>query len=228
MLITDRDPILAAKAIPLELIENISQNIQKGYEKAKNVGHVRACKITSLDNLVHSDLTYSKKNCEWYKAFYKELQDISKVAGIFIIPDLDIRLIDIKQSSTFMINPFNLHSPNLDEFYQDLIELHKDSYFKLTDIYSLSRMMLLDMNPHFEDFVKGIPCWLVNASNTLVQAYDLQNRRHIKIIKDGERLRYLTSIISDRWQEIENVPKEMDVIIKYLVSNRPNLAFTNQ
>ena len=84
------------------------------------------------------------------------------------------------------------------------------------------------LSPKFEDFVKGTPVWLTNISNTILEAYDSTNRRHIKIIRGNKRLRYLTSIISDKWEEIYNVPEEMDVIIWYLISNRANLAFTNE
>ena len=96
MLITDRNPKLAAKATPLECIEDITKAIAKGYEKAQSTGYVRICKVSPLDILVHSDLTYSKKNCEWYHDYYNELQDISRVAGIFIIPDLNISAIKVK------------------------------------------------------------------------------------------------------------------------------------
>ena len=98
----------------------------------------------------------------------------------------------------------------------------------MLDVYALSRIMLIDLSPKFEDFVKGTPVWLTNISNTILEAYDSTNRRHIKIIRDNKRLRYLTSIISDKWEEIYNVPEEMDVIIWYLISNRANLAFTNE
>ena len=228
MLITDKDPILAARAIPLELIEQTALAINEGYEKAQKYEYKRICQVTTLDELVYSDLTYSQKNCDWYNTFYQELLDIIKVAGMFELPKIKISALKINSSSMFMINPLSIHSPLLDEYYQDLINKNKDRYSNIPDVYALSRIMLIDLSPKFEDFVKGTPVWLTSISNTILEAYDSINRRHIKIIRDNKRLRYLTSIISDKWEEIYNVPEEMDVIIWYLISNRANLAFTNE
>ena len=61
-----------------------------------------------------------------------------------------------------------------------------------------------------------------------MEAYDHVNRRHIRIVAKGGRLKYMTSIISDNWTEIKEVPPEMDVIVKYLISNRANLALTDE
>lgn len=228
MLVTDINPVLAARAVPLELIEPIAIAIKEGYEKAQKCDYKRISVISPLSELIYADLTYSRKNCEFYHDFYNELVDITKVAGIFELPKLTISALKIKASSMFMINPLNIHSPMLDEYYQELIEANQDKYNKAPDIYMLSRLMLLDLNPKFEDFIKGIPVWYVNTSNTILDAYDSTNRRHIKIIDNKGRYRYLTSIISDRWTEIENVPPEMDLIVQYLISNRANLAFTNE
>ena len=147
---------------------------------------------------------------------------------MFELPKIKISALKINSSSMFMINPLSIHSPLLDEYYQDLINKNKDRYSNIPDVYALSRIMLIDLSPKFEDFVKGTPVWLTSISNTILEAYDSINRRHIKIIRDNKRLRYLTSIISDKWEEIYNVPEEMDVIIWYLISNRANLAFTNE
>lgn len=228
MLITDKDPILAARAIPLELIEQTALAINEGYEKAQKYEHKRIRQVTTLDELVYSDLTYSQKNCDWYNTFYQELLDITKVAGVFELPKIKISALKVKSGSMFMINPLSIHSPLLDDYYQDLINKNKDRYSNMLDVYALSRIILIDLSPKFEDFVKGTPVWLTNISNTILEAYDSTNRRHIKIIRGNKRLHYLTSIISDKWEEIYNVPEEMDVIIWYLISNRANLAFTNE
>ena len=228
MLITDKDPILAARAIPLELIEPTVLSIKEGYEKAQMYEHRRIRQVTTLDELVYSDLTYSRKNCEWYQEFYKELLDITKIAGILELPKFQISPLKVKNSQMFLVNPLNIHSPLLDGYYQDLISKNKERYEKILDMYTLSRVMLIDLKPQFEDFVKGTPIWLLSISNVLLEAYDQLHRRHIRIIRDKNKLRYMTSVISDNWEEVTDVPSEMDIIVQYLISNRANLAFTNQ
>ena len=127
----------------------------------------------------------------------------------------------------FMVNPLNIHSPMLDGYYQELINKDREKYEQIFDIYVLSRIILTKMNPKFEDFVKGVPVWLISISDVILEAYDQVNKRHIKIVRSNGRFRYLTSIISDKWEEVLNVPPEMDIIVQYLISNRANLAFTN-
>lgn len=228
LLFTDKEPTLVARAVPIELIKPIALSICEGYEKAKTTPYEKLYQITSLDNLVCSDLTYSKKNCEWYSQFYTELEDIVNIANIFKIPKLDINPANIMHERSFALNPLNLHTPMLDEYYRDLVRANIDSYKKMTELVGLSRLMLLDLNPKFEDFIKGVPVWYTKFSEPLLEAYDQVNRRHIRIVAKDGRLRYMTSIISDNWTEIKDVPPEMDIIVKYLISNRANLTLTDE
>ena len=227
MLVTDRDPILAAQATPLERIEDIAKGIAEGYKKATEEGYKRIRTVSPLVDLVHSDLTYSLANCEWYNAFYKELQNICNIAGIFIIPDLHIDLLKVKGDSTFNRNPLVIHPPNYDEYYFDLCEKNADRYEKAKDTYILSRMMLMDMKPEFEDFVKGIPAWLMGTTEVM-NGYDIVTRKHIRVMKDGNRYRYYTALISDKWKEIKGVPPEMDYVVHFIISNRANLRFVDE
>lgn len=228
MLITDRDPILAAKATPVELIPTIAKAINEGYKKAQVQGYIQNNKISPLADLVHNDLTYSRKNCEWYIEFYKELRDIARVSTIIDIPDIYISTTLIVQGIAFMANPLNLHNPLMDEYYYDLFKANRPLYENAPDIYTISRLLLVDMKPEFVDFVKGVPHWLVKMNEELICTYDPSTRRHIKITIEDNKLHYYTSIISDNWKEIKDVPREMDCVVRYLISNRPNLALTDE
>lgn len=228
MLITDRSATLCAQALPLELVSIVAEAIAQGYEKALSSGHKRIRSISPLANLVQSDLTYSRQNVEWYVEYYKELQDIARISKLVEIPDIKISSIHIKKNADFHLNPLCIHSPVYDEYYKELYDAHRDSYDKAKDTIVVSRMMLTDMDPDFDDFVKGVPVWLSAIRNVLITAYDMVNRRHIRITQEGRRYRYFTAIISDNWQEILDVPPEMDVVVNYLISNRANLALVNE
>jgi hypothetical protein len=129
-----------------------------------------------------------------------------------------------KGSGLYMVNPLQLHSPMLDKQYQPLVQKHRERYAKIKDIIILSRVMLIDMQPELEDFPAGMPPWLVDVSLPMIEAFDTLNRRHIKIERDSEgKLHYFTSLISDKWEEIQNVPREMDYIVLYLATNKVEL-----
>lgn len=227
MLITDADPILSARSTPIEIVPNIMSGILQGYELAKNNSYKRINTITNLAELVHSDLTYSRENCLWYSRYYNELSEIANLAGIKVI-NIPLNVLDIIQGELFFKNPLNLHSPVYDEYYQELYNTNKDKYDQVRNIYTLSKMFLVDMKPNFSDFVKGIPTWLIDTTNIVMYTYDKVNRRHIKIVRDNNRFRYYTAIISDNWKEVENVPADIDIIVQYLISNRANLDLANE
>ena len=228
MLITDESPVLSARSLPIELIETVAEKIRLGYNKAKTTKYERIHKVSPLEELVFADLTYGIKNCIWYNNYYSELENICNISKVVIIPHVEIKATEITQSELFFKNPLNIHSPMYDEYYYEMYNSNRDKYNNTNNIYTLSRLFLVDMNPSFNDFVMGTPVWLVNSSNELIKVYDKINRRHIKIVRDENRLRYYTSIISDNWTEIMNVPPEIDTIVKYLISNRANLDLTNE
>ena len=61
-----------------------------------------------------------------------------------------------------------------------------------------------------------------------MEDYDFKNRRHIKIIKTDGGLRYFTAILSNNYKEIKNVPPEMQAVVEYILSNRPNLPLVDE
>ena len=188
MLITDTNPTLSARAIPIELIEGIASDIKLGYEFAQQSCCSKITVMSPLNRLVHADLSYSHKNCEWYNTFYQELYDIANISGVFKIPELTIDKSLIKSDSLSVINPLSIHSPLLDEYYKDLIVKNITKYNELsTNICALSRVMLVDLEPSFEDFVKGTPVWLIESVNPILLTYDVNSRQHIKIIQDKNR-----------------------------------------
>ena len=227
MLITDSDPILSARSTPVELLSYISDGICKGYEMSKSTGYKSIRTITDLSELVHSDLTYSRENYLWYSRYYKEILDIAELAGMKTCR-VHLSVLNIVQGELFFKNPLKLHSPMYDNYYYELYNSNRDKYNDAKTVYALSKMFLVDMKPHFSDFVKGIPTWLIDTTNVVMYTYDKTNRRHIKIERDGNRFRYYTAIISDNWKEIKEVPPDIDVIVQYLISNRANLDLAHE
>jgi hypothetical protein len=227
MLITDRDPVLAAKAVPLEYMQKTIQAIEHGYNVAIVEKRYKPVYVKSqLNELICSDLLYSRKNAEWLSKFYTKLCDYMNIDTRLRI---HFNLAKLKGDGTYMINPLGLHSPLLDIQYDDLVKVSNDRYKSIKDVVTLSRVMLIDLQPQLEDFIEGIPSWLIDVSVPLIEAFDEVNRRHIKIERDSTgKLHYFTSFISDKWEEICGVPKEMDYIVLYLASNRGNLTLFNQ
>lgn len=112
--------------------------------------------------------------------------------------------------------------------------IYNEDYNKYTenlqhigDECTVSRIIIAYMQPTFEEFICGVPNWLSQMVPVVLRAYDSDNRRHIKIVNENGRYRYYTSIISDNFKEIKDVPPEMDKIVSYLISSKNTLTLAN-
>lgn len=232
MLFLDKNPQLCAKSTPCGFLSHIIESITDGYNRAiKNPKQPVSKDILPLSDLVYKDITFSKSNADWYKDYFLYVQSMYKKIHTDytpLIPDMSIIL--RKCSCEYMTMPFKLHSPLQDLFYQDIIRQNSARYSLVKDQLMLSRLILIDLRPQFEDFIEGAPHWLTENDTEVITAYDYFNKRHIKIEKHPteDRYRYFMAIISNNWKEVENVPPEMDIIVNYLISNRANLALADK
>lgn len=185
----------------------------------------------------HKNMCYSVHNYNWYveywntiayewwnhpllpprvKTFFHENISEHSVTLLHTKDVLPNNLVDNKEFA-WLDNPFT----NSD--YSQYIEHFTQS----DDCKVVSRAIITLMNPVFEDFIRGVPNWLSQTSPVVLQAYDEDNRRHIKIVNDGQKYHYYTSIISDNFKEIENVPPEIDKIVSYIISSKGTLTLAD-
>lgn len=231
MLYLEKDPALCASSTPFPMVRGIIRNFIIAWKEVCGAGNETLLQKT-LPYCISKDLEYSLANVKWYETYINELISICNSLKPNKLQQQPILLhpnnVQHKMNG-FNTNPLKIHSPMFNDDYIDIIEENKPKFNKAQkDIIALSRLILIDMHPQFEDFPRGVPAWLSEVSpKELVSAYDMVNRRHIKIEKDGNRLRYYTSIISNNWKEIEDVPREMDILVGYLISNRANLTLVD-
>lgn len=229
VLFLDKDPILCAKATPYESIRQTINDIVAGYElSCKSPEEVDKEELPFPDetaSLICSDIRKGEYTCLWYSRFLQSLKILEGcVTGGFIdTPCIDSKKVHYNNIILPAYMPF-LHNPIHNSRYARFT----DDLEKSSDAITVSRAILTLMQPEFEDFVMGQPEWLKFSSKEVLSAYDEENRRHIRIETNGKRYRYYTSIISDNFKEVTGVPEEMDKIVNYLMSNRPNLALVNR
>lgn len=231
MLFLDKDPTLCATATPFVLSWNIINNFEVAWKKVCGASDETLLPKT-LSACIEEDLKYSSANVKWYELYINELISMSNELRpnknqkpLLVLHSNNVQ----SKNSCFDTNPLKIHSPEFDENYLDIIEEDKKKYWKARkDPIAFSRLLLMDMKPQFEDFPRGVPSWLLEISpREVVSGYDSVNRRHIKIERTPKGLKYYTSVISDSWKEIENVPREMDLVVQYILSNRANLTLVD-
>lgn len=223
MLILSKNPCECARWTPLSLMSKIIEDIETGYELAVNQSDKPPNPEPSLlksdtATLIACDLKKNDGTFKWYREYYLELIMLLRLTGesVEVLPM-------VEDDVTTIIGTPNLHSVYLDESYTEILQ--QDKYSLMGDNIDISREILADLEPTFSEFVLGVPNWLQVYKNILLEDYDVASRRHImlKTDEDTGRIKYFTSIISDDFKEIKGVPREIDNIMKYVISQRPNL-----
>lgn len=183
-----------------------------------------------LLGLVSQDLRYSQVNFDWIRDYWQFAIVTVSLSRRGVEQNLRAELTPetwelfehrkfVSDHITFD-NPddieLHLHNPYYNKEYLPFLEKLPEA-----DSVVVSRAIIGLMTPCFEDFLSGAPVWLKDCTSGIVlTAYDPENRKHIKIVKDGKRYKYYTSIISDNYKEIKQVPEEMDALVSYLISYR--------
>lgn len=166
------------------------------------------------------DIAYSKKNRDWIFQYYNALSAIFKRTTGSYYGNVEFDFRPITQYARYLTKPLKIHSPLFDDFYAETLVEYLDKYADIDDDVILSRTILFDLEPTEDEFIAGVPDWFQDIKGSDFIAFDVVNRRYIKITKNKDGFRYFTSLISDNWKEILNVPKDMDYIVDYLISSR--------
>lgn len=224
MLFLDEDPVICANNTPISLHKYTLTSIKSACTLLRadqtSYKNIHQDEVQGLSNLVMRDIAYSKKNKDWIIQYYNALSVIYKRKTSTYYGPVDFEFKPITQYARYLVKPLKIHSPLFDEFYAEALVDNLDKYADINDAVVLSRTILLDLEPTEDEFVAGIPDWVQDIKGSDFIAFDVVNRRYIKITKCKDGFRYYTSLISDNWKEILNVPKDMDYIIDYLISSR--------
>lgn len=223
MLILSENPCECARWTPLSLMPKIIKDIETGYEVAvQDVS--KSHKLTpnllksSTATLIACDLVKNSGTFKWYREYYLELVTLLRLSN----QPTEVLPMSEELVTTTLGTP-NLHAVYLDNTYENILQ--RDKYNLISGNIEISREILADLEPTFDEFVLGAPNWLEVYKDILMEEYDVASRRHILLKHDEEtgRIKYLTSIISDNFKEIADVPSEVDNIVKFLISQKPNL-----
>lgn len=224
MLFLDQDPVICAQSTPISLYEAILPPIKTAIEIVnKNLTRKIGTKVistpTELSELVVNDISFSKRNRDWYLDYYHALAlNYSKISETKY-PALRCNYVPRHDSGSYFANPLKIHHPTYDNAYLDLVLSHGE-YYKGLDALDTSRLMLLHLAPTPDEFMFGEPAWLSNNIYQDYIAFDPVNKLHIKIMRGPEQYRYFISRISNNWKEVQNVPKEIDAIMDCILINK--------
>lgn len=216
MLFLEENPKLCALTTPKSLIPSILKGIELGYNLASQAS-VSQERYNDLPRSIASMFSSSQKSYEWLLTYYSVLtHNLGREPK-------QLSLTPLKKNRLYSYKPLYMFDPMWLKQYLPIVNENYEKYSTCGDIILKSRMLLEDMNPTQDEFIKGMPEWLLsNRSNgTIIEDYDELTHTHIKIVSDKDRYRFYTSYKTDNWVEVPNVPTEMSKIVRYLLTNKP-------
>lgn len=219
MLILDKSPKICAKHTPKSLVKETLHHVLVGYNYACSKPFDYEYEVYPTYRLVEMDLRRGYSTIQWYQSYVEQLLEMDKIISTNdgVEPFKDFVMFEkeviLNNFITADCSP-HIHNPAYDSAYIKFIGDKFDNDNVIT-----SRAILTKMEPTNDEFLYGVPVWLRSISKIVYSGYDVINHRHIKIENTHEGYKYYTSFISDNWEEIKNVPKEMEIIINQILSD---------
>lgn len=224
MLFLDDNPIMCVNNTPVSLFAHILTSIKSGYgsllANPTSFNKTTCKEIEDLEDLIIKDILFSKKNRDWIVQYFNSMSSIYQKISGENYGSISADFNPVKNKDKYFTRPLKIHLPTFDKMFEKLVEENSAVYFEITDPILLSRTILIDLQPTEDEFVQGIPDWLSNIEGMGFSAFDPITKKHIKIVRVNDNYKYFISKISDNWQEITDVPKDMQYIINYLIRSR--------
>lgn len=214
MYILDVDPYLSATFLIKNHITRYIDELQNSF-CLYNIEN-----YTYSDTLyVAKDIIYSEENYIWYSKFFESLQEMYKIYKG------DYRPLNSHFKKEFLYNinrdfPFiGLKLPAVTEFnyLEQKVYLHSKYLKNIEDVISKNRVLYILNNYKVASFIGGVPSWYTSVGEEIYNGYNKIDRKKIKIVAINGNYKYYTSTISDRWEEIENVPHDMKYIVNSII-----------
>ena len=224
MLFLDENPVACAMGTPISLYKHTLLSIKSAYDVLTKVDifdkDLVVYKTEPLDILVRKDFKFSKKNRDWLVDYFNTLSLNYKNYCGENFGSLEKKYMPRRRMAEYMAAPLKIHKPTYEDTYTELVQEHSKVYSDTEDNVLLSRLMLMHMQPTADEFPFGEPEWIKQLEYRDYVSFDPIQKKFIKISRSSVGYKYFWSYISDNWIEIEDVPKEMDIIIEHLLSNQ--------
>ena len=202
MYILDYDPIKAARGLIRTHIVRYIKILQCSFVKMHS-GFSMLPKYYMKKYM--KNLYYSKENYLWFSEFYTELKKLINFNPTYI-DRFDESMVYDTDGLVFHHKGLNLPQISTNPENVDLV------------LYN--RMIYIKKNYDKSNFVGGkYPEWYVNISTEVMQKYDRNSGKGLKItVDDNGYYRYWIANYFNKWIEIKDVPKEIKYFINVLLT----------
>ena len=203
--IVDNNPEINAVSIPINEQKMAYEAIKNSFEALK--------KGRSTHKFLEESMLSNEKTFLWYCVFFKELekQIVGKGdnADTYIIP---YELVPNNKTQTYLYFQYPIYVGEVNSKYIAHYRKYKNSTFE-GDLINRHRAELISQRLEYNEFRDGFPNWY-RFSHVVFEKYSSKINKRVKLqySANGEFTYYICGA-SDNWEQIYNVPLEIDDVI---------------
>lgn len=200
--ILDKNPIFAANFLTVQDSEEALELMLRAFnslkEGKKELPVLEAC------------ITLSYTNFNWYVDFTKEL----------------IKLVAEEQENNFN-PPYELCPEEIDGEYPTFCPpmrvnakkkvVQVPFRYKCQDAINKHRIIYISKSYSLEDFREGYPAWYSFSDTIVFEKYNVRLNKRVRIVFRSGEFHYYICGASDNWQEIRDIPLELDYVVSTLL-----------
>ena len=205
--ILDEDPTFAANFLTIKDSEICYEVMSKVFEEFSKEGATKF-------SLIQETMCQSKSGFFWFLEFFKELERVLAKEPISI----DLKNIPSESSENIeFYPPTNYKKPlfiRKEGLYRPVL---KKIRIRVGNPINKYRALYISNAYEVTAFREGFPAWYSLRETTVFEKYDEKTNHRVRIdFRDGEFF-YFLSGASDNWQQITEVPIEIDYVVMALL-----------
>lgn len=204
--ILDKDPSIAVKSMTIEDSEKVYLKMKESYEAIS--------KGESKHLLLEQSIMYNYYNFMWFASYFRELEKVNnKLIETKIPYDKSPEKTNKKVNYCYFQPPIRVCLTEDKRYRIEYIEL----YNKRGDIVNFHRTIYICNFYEFVDFPEGYPSWYTLNNTIVYEKYNPKINKRVKVVYRDSEFRYYIAGASDKWEEILNVPLEIDDVIASII-----------
>lgn len=144
----------------------------------------------------------------WIVTFFKELEKLLQVEEVYPIP-----FYDCSKDGEISFPPPYSFKKGKEGFRIEPVKLK----LKSGDVVNMYRVVYIKNCYEVMDFIDGYPSWYILSDTTIFEEYNIKTNKRIRIDCNRGEFLYFIAGASDNWQQIVDVPLEIDYVIAALL-----------
>ena len=202
--VLDQDPTLAARYLTIKDSALALEILLKAYDAIE--------KDEQVYPVLQYCITWSRSNFNWFVLFTIELiRLVMNEEGDFKFP-YD-KIVERKEDILSLFPPLE---------YKNKKARVREFRVKYANIIDAHRLLYISHGYSVQDFREGFPTWYTINSLSVFEEYNPKTNVRVKITFSSGEFHYFIAGASDNWQEIGDVPIEMDHVISALLFRTSN------